>query len=354
MSAISEIGGHWMDGAIRTLDAIKNGFGVPAQDPPAATPYRVIYEGGKVSLRHYPAAGPAHHTPLLLIYSLIKRPFILDLLPGRSVVEALVRQGFDVYLIDWIPPSASDKWRGFDAYVNHDMANAVRAVQIHSGVEQISIVGYCFGALLSLMYTALHQETIKNLVTLTIPLDMSVREIPIEKISGAMSEQSARLVAQVYGNVPPWMMFSFFNSLAPTHHMLDKFVGRYRSSERKGYPETFRLFEQWLHSDVPMAGRIFLETAIDLGRDNALVNGAMKVGSETVDLKRVTAPLLNVIGDFDDIVNPNSSVCLPELVASADKRNLHYPTGHMGAAISQDSLKKLWPAIGAWLSERDV
>jgi hypothetical protein len=44
---------------------------------------------------------------------------------------------------------------------------------------------------------------------------------------------------------------------------------------------------------------------------------------------------------------------LPELVSSADKRNLHYPTGHMGAAVSSDSLKRLWPQISNWLAERD-
>lgn len=353
MSAISEIGGYWMEGALRTLDAVRNGFGAPSQDPPGATPYRVIFESGKVSLRHYPAQGPAHHTPVLLIYSLIKRSFILDLLAGRSVIENLVKQGFDVYLIDWLPPVPSDTWRGFDAYVNQDMRNAVRAVQIHSGVERISMLGYCFGALLALIYTALHQETIKNLVTLTVPLDMSKAEIPIEKLSASMTETSARLITDMFGNVPSWVIFSFFNTLAPTHHLLDKFVVAYRNSGRKGFPDTFRLFEKWLHSDVPFAKQIFLETAIELGKNNALVKGAMKVGGQLVDLKSITASLLNVIGDRDDIVNPNSSRCLPELVSSTDKFNLHYPTGHMGAAISADSLKKLWPMIGNWLTERD-
>ena len=97
--------------------------------------------------------------PLLLIYSLIKRPFILDLQPGRSVVEYLVNKGFDVYLIDWIPPRPADKSAASTTYVNQDIANAVRAIQIYSGSEQISILGYCFGALLALMYSALTAPT---------------------------------------------------------------------------------------------------------------------------------------------------------------------------------------------------
>jgi len=353
MSAISEVASFWVEGAMRTIDAFRNGFGTSMDDPEPATPSRVIYESGLVKLRYYQARGATRHrVPLLLIYSLIKRPFILDLRRGRSVIEHLVNQGFEVYLIDWIPPTASDKWRGFDAYVNEDIANAVRAVQIHSGVEQISILGYCFGALLALMYTAMHNDNVKNLVSLTVPLDTSTRDLPIENLTAAMSARSAEMIADIYGNAPAWMMYSFFNTLQPTHHLLDKFVGAYRSSSRPGFIETFRLFERWLHSDVPMAGKIFVETGA-MWRDNSLLKGEMKLGGSVVDLKQIAAPLLNVIGDFDDIVNPRSSEPLPELVSSADKRNLHYPTGHMGAAVSSDSLKKLWPQISKWLAERD-
>ncbi len=352
MSAISQVASFWMEGALRSLDAFRSGFGIPMADPAPTTPSRVIYESGLVKLRHYAAKGAAHHTPLLLIYSLIKRPFILDLQPGRSVVEVLVNKGFDVYLIDWIPPQPADKWRGFDAYVNLDIANAVRAIQIHSGVEQISVLGYCFGALLALMYAALHGRNVKNLITLTIPFDSSVRDLPIEHLSSAMSYRSAEMIVEMYGNAPAWMMNTFFNSLAPTHHMLNKFVGAYRSSERPGYVEMFRLFEQWLHSDVPMAGKIFLETS-EMTRSNSLMNGEMKIGERLADLKAIIMPLLNVIGDRDDIVNPRSSEPLLDKVSSEDKQNLHYPTGHMGAAVSADSLKNLWPQITGWLAARD-
>jgi polyhydroxyalkanoate synthase len=160
------------------------------------------------------------------------------------------------------------------------------------------------------------------------------------------------MIVEMYGNAPAWLIYSFFNTLAPTHHLLNKFVGAYRSSSRPGYIDTFRLFERWLHSDVPMAGKIFLETS-EMTRANSLMANAMKVGGALVDLKRIVAPLLNVIGDRDDIVNPKSSEPLPDAVSSVDKQNLHYPTGHMGAAVSSDSLKRLWPQIATWLAQRD-
>lgn len=353
MSLIRELAGHLTEGAIRNLDAIRNGFGAPENDPPPATPSRIIYEGGKVRLRHYAARGSIrHHTPLLLVYALIKRPFILDLQPGRSVIEKLVNQGFDVYLIDWIPPAASDDWRGFDAYVNADVANAVRAVKIHFGADRITVLGYCFGALLAVMYTALHPREVKNLVTLTIPFDMSVRELPITHLMDFMNPQAVETVTAIYGNVPPWMISAGFQAIAPVHHLLDKYVGLYRNSARPGYAEMFDLFERWMSSDVPLAGQIFREVA-SLGRENKLYRNQMMVGGRHADVKGIACPLLNVVADLDDVVHPKSSLPLPDFVGSQDRRNLTFPTGHIGAAVSGPALQKLWPEIGRWLSEHD-
>jgi polyhydroxyalkanoate synthase subunit PhaC len=353
MSLISELTGYLANGAIRSLESVRDGFGAPANDPPPATPSTIIYESGKVRLRHYAARGIIqHHTPLLLIYALIKRSFILDLQPGRSVIEILVNQGFDVYLIDWIPPTARDDWRGFDAYVNRDVANAARAVQIHYGAEQITVMGYCFGALLALMYTALHPAGVKNLITLTIPFDMSVRELPMTQMMDSMSPEAAEMVAAIHGNMPAWMINAQFQAMAPIHHLLNKYVGRYRNSARPGYGEMFELMERWMSSDVPLAGQIFREVT-SLGRENQLYRNEMMLGGRHVDVKSIACPLLNVVAELDDVVHPKSSLPLPDCVSSQDRRNLTFPTGHVGAAVSAPALKKLWPEIARWMSEHD-
>ena len=93
-------------------------------------------------MRHYTPAERLHKTPVLIVYALIKRPYILDLQPGKSVVQSLLKQGFEVYLIDWLPPNNADTQLGFDGYVNDEIANAIRAVQINESVEQVDLVGY--------------------------------------------------------------------------------------------------------------------------------------------------------------------------------------------------------------------
>lgn len=354
MSLFNDITGYWLDGAVRTLDAIGRGFGSQVSaDPPPVTPYEVIYEGGKVSLRHYHAPNRIHATPIVLVYALIKRPFILDLQPGKSVVESLLKQGFEVYMVDWIPPTRADAWRGFDAYVNEDLANAVRAVQIEENVEQVNVLGYCFGALLSLIYTALHPENVKNLVTLAIPFDMGVRELAIYNLMDWIDEGAIELITRIYGNCPAWMVNMGFTAMSPVHHAFDKYVGLYRNAERDGYAEMFDLFERWMSSDVPLAGQIFREITGDIFKRNLLAKGEFKVGGRPVDLREITCPLLNIVAELDDVVHPNSSLPLPDKVGSADRRNLTFPTGHIGAVVSAGAIKKMWPQVGEWLADRD-
>lgn len=356
MSLLSNLPQYWMDGAIRAFEGFRRSLNEPfplSEDPPAVTPYEVVYEGGKVRLRHYRAVGEPQSTPLLLVYALIKRPFILDLQPGRSVVENLTKQGLEVYLIDWIPPTRSDNWRGFDAYVNGDLANAVRAVQIREGVEQVSLLGYCFGGLLTTIYTALHPKTVKNLIALALPLDLSGREIPLFTLVDRLSPETIDLITATYGNCPPWFIKAGFTSMSPVHHALDKYIGLYRNKDREGYAEMFDLFERWMNSDVPLTGQIFREVTKEVFKKNLLAQSRLKVDGQTVNLKNITCPVLNVIGEYDDVVHPKSSLPFTELVGSGDKQNLVFPNGHMGLAVSSAAHKKLWPQVGVWLKERD-
>jgi polyhydroxyalkanoate synthase subunit PhaC len=349
---ISAISGYWIDGAVRALEGFSRGLNSTVNDPSPVTPYQEVFRSGKLRLRHYTAVGRPHRTPVLLVYALIKRPFVLDMQKGRSVIEFLTRAGFDVFLTDWIPPTAADTWRGFDAYVNGDLKAAMRAVRALTGADEVTILGYCFGALLSLAYAALNPEGVRNLITATVPFDLSVRELPIYSVVERMTDDAVELVTRIYGNCPAWMVQSFFTAMAPAHHAIGKYVGLYRNAERDAYAESFDLFERWMNSEVPLAGRIFTEVTRGIFKRNQLARGEFEVGSRVVDLGKISCPLLNVVAEFDDVVHPRSSLPLLEHVASRDRRNLTFSTGHVGAMVSGSAIKGLWPQVGAWLKER--
>ena len=299
------------------------------------------------------AQGTAHPTPVFLIYALVKRPFILDFQPGRSVVETLTSHGFSVYLTDWVPPTSADTWRGLDAYVNHDLVHAVQCIQNREETDQVTLLGYCLGGLLGTVYTAIYPSTVKQYIALALPLDLSIRELPMYALGAGISPETVTLVTTTYGNCPAWLIHAGFTAMAPIHHALGKFMDLYRQRMRVGYADTFALFERWMHSDVPLAGQLFRELCIDLFRQNQLLRGQLQVGEHRVDLRRITCPVLNIIGEYDDVVHPYSSLSLLDHISSQDKQDLLFPVGHMGLAVSSTAHKDLWPQVSHWIEERD-
>ena len=70
-------------------------------------------------------------------------------------------------------------------------------------------------------------------------------------------------------------------------------------------------------------------------------------------MKNITCPLLNVIGEYDDVVPPRSSFAIESVTASRDLSKLQYPAGHVGTAVSASAQRKLWPHVAEWLGSHN-
>jgi polyhydroxyalkanoate synthase len=149
-------------------------------------------------------------------------------------------------------------------------------------------------------------------------------------------------------------MKAAFTAMSPVHHAVDKYMGLHRNHDKEGYAEMFTRFERWMNSDVPLAGQIFREVTQDIFQQNLLLQNRLRVGAEVVDLRHITCPVLNVVGEYDDVVHPKSSLPLVTLVGSSDAHNFVFPTGHVGAVVSAAAHKQLWPQVGQWLREHSV
>jgi polyhydroxyalkanoate synthase len=189
-------------------------------------------------------------------------------------------------------------------------------------------------------------------VTLTLPLDTSVRELPAYQLTDWLDESIIAFVTAAYSNCPAWQLQNVFAGLSVSYR-LGQYFGLCQESERDRYAKLSPAFRDWLASDVPLAGRLFRELVVDVFKKNLLARGQMTVGSEVVNLGHIAASLLNVVAAADVIVHPKSSLLLVDLVGSPDKTNLVFPTGHTGVAVSTEAHAKLWPHIGNWFVQRD-
>jgi len=77
----------------------------------------------------------------------------------------------------------------------------------------------------------------------------------------------------------------------------------------------------------------------------------MLLGTNQIDLGKITMPVLNIMGINDDLVSAESSRTITSVISSNDKKTIEFPTGHVGLCISKNAHEKLWPKVDKWLIE---
>jgi polyhydroxyalkanoate synthase subunit PhaC len=317
------------------------------------TPSEVVYEEDRLKLLHYTNhAEPRHRTPLVFIYALVNRPYILDLKIGRSVVANFVDRGFDTYLVDWGVPLAADRHLRFDDYINGYLVNVADFLRERTGTDQVNVLGYCMGGTMSAMFTALHPDLVKNLILMATPIDFATQEGLLNLWTSAKYFNVDRFV-DAFGNCPAQFLQSLFLMLRPVGNFIDKPINFYEHMHEEKFLEDFLTTESWINDNIPVPGEVFREFVKYLYQKNLLVQGRMPVGKHLVNLGRITCPVLNIMAGGDDLVPCAQGMPFTDLVGSKDRKTiLLKESGHVGLAIGGRAQREVWPQACEWLAER--
>ena len=324
--------------AKRTLDEIDVG----------ETPSEVVYEENKLRLLHYESRTEEQRdVPILIVYALINRPYILDLQPDRSVVRTLLDNGFDVYLIDWGEPSTLDRSLGLADYVDRYIDNCVDVVRERSDNEAIDILGYCMGGTMSVMYGALHREKVRNLALMAAGLCFEQTGGVLEKW-GQQEYYDPEEVVDTYGNVPAEFLDLGFALMDPVANYVTKYVRFYDNLEDDDFVENFARMERWLNDPIDVAGTAYREFLEDVYQENKLYRGDLELDGRQVDLAELDMPILQIVAEYDHLIPPTASKPFNEVVPSDDTEIMEFPTGHIGMSVSSRSHEELWPDVCEW------
>ncbi len=309
-----------------------------------ATPSEVVADWPLARLLRHPARGRARPVPVLIVASLINRYYVLDLLPGSSVIEKLCRAGFDVYALDWKAPGSDGPKLGFADYLDGAILDAVKSC---GAGAPVGVLGYCMGGTLAAMFAARHPQAVRWLTLLGTPIDFHQSG----RLAGWTRPElfDADSVIDAYGNMPPWLMQSGFKLLNPVDAW-SKLMRLHQSAEDEDATRQFVALESWLDDNLAFPGGVYREYIRRLYQDNALIRGDFDVGGERVDLARLTAPLLNVVALGDHICAPPASRALMARVGSTDKQLLEFETGHVGLTVGSRAHRELWPRIIDWMA----
>jgi len=319
----------------------------------ATTPYEVVYQEDRVKLKHYYPVLPKNKlmkTPLLVVYALINRETMLDLQPGRSIVQNFLNDGIDLYMIDWGYPTRKDKFLTIDDHVNGYMDNIVDFVRRQHDLPKINLMGICMGGAFSVMYSALHPEKIKNLVTTVTPTNFDTDQ---GLLHIWMKNVDADRMVETFGNMPGDVMNLGFLLLNPARLMIDKYVGFLENVDNKTFVENFVRMEKWIFDSPDVPGETFRQFIKDCYQKNLLIQSKMELGGRRVDLKKITMPLINFYGQYDHLVPPAACELLTSKVGSKDAQDICLQTGHIGIYVSSKFQKEFAPKIAGWLKERE-
>ena len=320
------------------------------REPPiSATPHTVVYTRGSMRLLRYAAPRRRHRTPILFVYSLINRWYILDFLPGRSLIEHLTREGYDVYAIDWGVPGQNEERLTWDDLLGGLIQTAVRWTLRVSKSRDLTLYGYCMGGTMALAYTSLYPEGIRNLVAQATPVDFS--KGGLYTLWTSANHFDVDSLVDAYGNVPTPVLESGFLMAAPVQR-LTRWLEVCRRIDDPEFVTTFLAMERWGADPVPFPGEVYRQYIKDCYQQNLFPQGLMEVGGERVDLRRIQCAVLNVIAEHDTIALPAMSEPLPSLVSSKDCETRRYPVGHIGLSASSKGATKVWPSISAWIGAR--
>lgn len=320
------------------------------------TPRTPIWKLNKAVLYRYaPIAPPGQRqrTPLLLIYALINRPYIFDLLPGRSFVEYLLGRGFDVYLLDWGAPGPEDRATRFDDYAAEYLPRAVRRVLAASGAPSLHMLGYCIGGTLAVLYAALLPTApVRTLALLAPPIDFAAG--PPSAFAHWLDPHHFNVdkLVDKLGNIPPELIELGSKMLKPVENYLSVYTGLWDRLDDPAAIEGWQAMHRWVHDGVPFAGAAFRQWVNDFIRANRLARGELTVRGRSVQLANITAPLLAVAAQHDHIVPPEQSAALLPLVVSAERRLEIVPSGHVGLMGGSGARRHVWPLIANWLELR--
>jgi poly[(R)-3-hydroxyalkanoate] polymerase subunit PhaC len=316
-----------------------------------ATPKDVVWTHRKTTLYRYRSQQRRHPIPLLLVFALINRPDIFDLRHGNSFVEFLLAEGFDVFLIDWGLPEEEDADMGLEEYVLDELPWGIREVLHETGQEELSLLGWCIGGTLCLLYAGTHPGTpVRNMALLTTPVDTRGS---LYSNWVATDEFDVDYIAEAYRAVPgpgiDWAnkLMKPVTNYWTTYRRL--WEGVLDGEDRR---EAYQTMARWVGDNPPFPAKAYRDWITAMYKENRLVQGRMRLRGQLVDLGLVRQSLLVVTAGADHIAPPQGTHPLFGMVRSDDVTRLDRPGGHIGLMAGSQARSAIWPDIANWLEQR--
>src|SRR4029077_18201001 len=300
----------------------------------ATTPGSVVYRTEEFELIQYgPQTDEVYAVPLLIVPPVINKFYILDIAPGRSMIEYFVAQGQQVFVISWRNPQARHRDWGFDTY-GAAIVEAMDAVQKIADTDSVHLLGTCSGGTLAAM-TAAHlteigeADRIAGFALAVTVLDQTRAGFALAMMSDGAAQAAIR-ASDRKGYLDGRALAEMFAWLRPTDLVWRYWVNNYVQGRT---PAPFDVLF-WNADTTRMAAALHRDLVL-MGLRNALVTpGGVSMLGSPVDLAKITSDAYIVGGVADHICPWQATYRSARLLGSKDNRFVLSTSGHIAALVN--------------------
>jgi polyhydroxyalkanoate synthase subunit PhaC len=312
------------------------------------TPRTTVWSRGKVELWRYRTDSVHYAPPILLVPSVVSRNYVFDLHRGNSFVERLLERGFSVYIVEWGIAGRDESSNTLETYVDELLPELAATACEDAGSEDVTMLGYCFGGMLAMLYVAGHPEApVRSLVTLAPPIDYEPASGMTKLFAAGRLEPED--VLDQDGNVPGDVVREAFAMRKPTADLIT-YANLWEHLWKDDYVEGHQAMAQFIREQVPLPGALLRQIVDKLIRANELATGATELSGRIVELRDVRCPLLVVMAERDELVPVDSTLILREFMGP-NMEELLLPAGHVGLITGRKASTVTIPHIISWIAE---
>ena len=313
---------------------------------PEECPYEVVASGAFWRLRDYCKSSSQS---VLIVAAPIKRAYIWDLVPPSSAIGYILRQGFHVHLLEWLPAETTSGY-GLAEYAESISECVARISRRNSGAKTF-LMGHSLGGTLAAISAASESDSIRGLVLLSTPLcfkpessrfrDALVSLVPVGLLDAAPC---------------PGSLLSHMSALAsPDTFIWSRMADAVASAADIHAQEIHGRVERWALDEAALPGELVRQLIDWLYRENRFCEGNLKIANNPIGPATLTAPTLAVVNVTDDVAPSVSVKPFIDAMPTRDIRILEIPgergvcLQHLGILIGRNARAVVWPEIISWM-----
>jgi polyhydroxyalkanoate synthase len=308
----------------------------------AATPGSVVYRNELIELIQYDAqTATVHEVPMLFCPPWINKYYIMDLAPGKSLIEWAIQHGHTCFAISYRNPDSSMADLSFEDYLKLGPLEAVRVIREITGASQVNTVSLCLGGTLSsigLAYNAaIGDDSIKTATLLNTATDFS-----LPGVLGVFTDEETILGLEKQmaddGYLEAERMAHVFDTLR-ANDLIFQYVG---NNWLQGHqPPAFDLLV-WNKDSTRMPAKMHSQYLRTCYLHNDFAHGEFEVDGKKLDPKAVTIDTY-VVSAVNDHIVPWYSGYKTAQIFGGQSRFVLSTSGHIAGVVNPPSPKaKFW------------